>query len=281
MATDEGVSTDWQKSAGDFSCTVCERKRLPASEFSRKQVEKALDSLKTIPDRDIRTGPDIQKNLFLTGVCKLCTEKQEERERAEAQAKREERNQAAAEAVLDQPEMVPAVLSERPFGMTAVKGEGVQGYLVAKATEGKPAAKAGVRPGWRLAEVAGSNCAGLGLEEVQALLKEAELPISVIFEAVPGGADFCTACQQRLPAPLFSRKMRTRPPEKRRCTACVEASEGGGGEGEEGPDSVGLDQAPQTKLQELQALCAESAQQAQKVTGLRAARGAGRGRGRR
>lgn len=281
MATDESVSTDWQKSAGDFSCTVCERKRLPASEFSRKQVEKALDALKTIPDRDIRTGPEIQRNLFLTGVCKACTEKQEERERAEAQARREERNQAAAEAVLDQPEMVPAVLSERPFGMTPVKGEGVQGYLVAKATEGKPAAKAGVRPGWRLAEIGGSNCAGFGLEEVQALLKEATLPISVVFEAVPGGADFCTTCQQRLPAPLFSRKMRTRPPDKRRCTGCVEASEGGGAEGEEGPNAVGSDQAPQTKLQELQALCAESAQQAQKVTGLRAVRGAGRGRGRR
>mmetsp|Transcript_55177 Transcript_55177/g.170877 ORF Transcript_55177/g.170877 Transcript_55177/m.170877 type:complete len:246 (+) Transcript_55177:104-841(+) len=93
MAKSEDLSTDWQKSAGDFSCTVCRRKRLPASEFSKKQVEKALESLKSIPDKDIRTGPDIQQTLYLSGVCKKCSEEREERERRERQRAAEERRQ--------------------------------------------------------------------------------------------------------------------------------------------------------------------------------------------
>lgn len=69
---------------------------------------------------------------------------------------------------------------------------------------------------------------------------------------------------------------RTKPPEKRRCGACV-AKEG------EKEDASGYEPAevPQGKLSELQQLCAETAREAEQVTGLKAVRGAGRGRGRR
>eukprot|EP00401_Gymnodinium_catenatum_P009623 CAMPEP_0117512406 /NCGR_PEP_ID=MMETSP0784-20121206/29014_1 /TAXON_ID=39447 /ORGANISM="" /LENGTH=286 /DNA_ID=CAMNT_0005308123 /DNA_START=24 /DNA_END=884 /DNA_ORIENTATION=+ len=279
MAKEEGLSTDWQRSAGDFSCTVCGRKRLPASEFSKKQVEKALEAHRAIPDKDIRTGPEIQQQIFLSGVCKKCTEEKEQRERDEAQKRREEIGAAVAEAVVDAPERVPVKLATRPFGMTPSKAEGV-GYLVARASEGKPAAQAGVRPGWCLAEVAGAPCKGLALEEVQGLLKAAELPVSVVFDAVPAGADFCIACERVLPAPAFSRKMRTKPPTKRRCSACVEAA--GEAEAEAETETAAAGEGPTSKLAELRALCADSAEQAEKVTGLKAVRGGsygGRGRG--
>merc|ERR1719274_559136 len=103
--------------------------------------------------------------------------------------------------------------------MTPSKADGV-GYLVAKVSDGKPAARAGVGPGWRVAEVAGTSCDGLGLEEVKEVLKNATLPVDVVMEKMPGGGDFCTACQQVLVWALFSRKMRTKPPDKRRCSAC-------------------------------------------------------------
>merc|ERR1719336_2682179 len=177
---------------------------------------------------------------------------------------------------------MPVTLAERPFGMTPSKADGV-GYLVAKVSEGKPAAKAGVRAGWHLVEINGKPCAELDLESAQAELKASDLPVDVVFEAVPGGADFCTACQRVLPIPLFSRKMRTKPPEKRRCSACVEASEAEDGEGAEGAPAIHVAQ-PKGKLGELAGLCAETAREAEAVTGLRAVRGgsrAGRGRGRR
>jgi len=287
MAKSEDLSTDWQRSAGDFSCSVCRRKRLPASEFSKSQVDKALASLNTIPDKDIRTGPDLDRVLFLTAVCKKCSEEREEKEREEARAKREAREQAAEEAVLEPPERVSVSLAERPFGMTPSKAEGV-GYLVTKTSEGKPAARAGVRPGWRVAEVTGQSCEGLDLEAVQALLKAAELPVAVVFEKVPGGAEFCTACQRVLPAPLFSRKMRTRPPDKRRCSACVEAADGAAeaeaeaAEGAAPAPAEAADGKPQSKLAELRELCAGTAREAEQVTGIRAVRGGsrgGRGRG--
>jgi len=282
MTESADLNTDWQRSAGDFSCSVCERKRLPASEFSKKQVERALESIRSIPDKDIRTGPEIQHTLYLTAVCKKCTEAKEEAERAAAEAKRNEREEAAAATELQPPERMPVTLAERPFGMTPSKAEGV-GYLVAKVSEGKPAAKAGVRAGWHLAEIGGKHCGDLDLEAAQAELKAAALPVDVVFEAVPGGADFCTACQRVLPIPLFSRKMRTKPPEKRRCSACVEASEAGEGDGAEGAPVIHVAQ-PKGKLGELAELCKETAREAEVVTGLRAVRGgsrAGRGRGRR
>lgn len=226
---------------------------------------------------------------FVSGICKRCVEEKEAKERAEAEARREERAEAAERAEVGEAERVTVTFAERPFGMTSSK-ERTEAYLVVKCGEGKPAAKAGVRPGWRVVEVAGTPCGEEGLEAVQAILKGVELPAAVVFETVPSGADFCTACQQVLAAPLFSRKMRTKPPEKRRCTTCVEAAEGEAErEKEEAAEAAGAaaaaggDDRPKSKLSEFQQLCADSAQEAQKVTGLRAVRGAGyggRGRGR-
>lgn len=276
MAKDADVNTDWERSAGIYNCTGgCGRKRLPASEFSKKQVEKALERLNTIADKDIRDGANMDRCIFLSAVCRKCTEEKEECEKAEAQARRDAREQAAEEAVLEPPERFTISLSERPFGMQPSKADESLGYVIAKVTEGKPASKAGVRLGWRVVEVAGKTTEGLDLEATQALLKAAELPASVEFEGVPGGADFCTACHLVLAAPLFSRKMRTKPAEKRRCSACVEASEAeAGGANAEG-DTAGSSEKPQSKLDELQALCADSANQAEKVTGLKPVRGGG------
>lgn len=280
MAKSDDVNTDWQRSAGDFQCVGgCGRKRLPASEFSRNQVDKALASIKSLPDRDIRSGPDIQSTLFLSGVCKRCTEEREEKEREEAQARRENHEQALEDAVLEPPELVAVSLGERPFGMTPSKATGV-GYLVAKVSEGKPAAKAGVRIGWRVMEVAGTSCEDLDFEAVQALLKASvALPVAVTFAAVPGGGDFCTACQQILVSPAFSRKMRTKPPDKRRCSSCVEVSETavGGDAAEEEPHTAV--EGKGSKLSEFKKLCAESAKEAEAVTGVRAKGGGGRGGG--
>merc|ERR1712187_9495 len=108
------------------------------------------------------------------------------------------------------------------------------------------------------------------------------LPAELIFDAVPDGADFCTACERLLPVPAFSRKMRTKPPAKRRCSACVEAAEDAeaenNGDAQEGET---VQDAPTSKLAELRALCAESAEQAEKVTGLKATKASGYlGRGR-
>lgn len=272
MAKDTDLSTDWERSAGIFNCVGgCGRKRLTGEFFSKKQVEKALDSLKTIADRDIRQ--DTEQCLYISAVCKECMDAKEERERAEAQARRDEQGKKAEETVLETPEHIMTSLAARPFGMTPSKADESLGYVVAKVSEGKPAAKAGVGFGWRVFAVASTACEGLNLEAVQALLKAAELPVSVEFEALPGGADFCTACQRVLPAPLFSRKMRTKPVEKRRCSACVEASEADAATaaGEE----AGASEKPQSQLGELQALCAESAAQAEKVTGLKPVRGGG------
>eukprot|EP00930_Biecheleria_cincta_P050900 TRINITY_DN36075_c0_g1_i1.p1 TRINITY_DN36075_c0_g1~~TRINITY_DN36075_c0_g1_i1.p1 ORF type:complete len:292 (-),score=73.78 TRINITY_DN36075_c0_g1_i1:42-917(-) len=284
MAKSGELSTDWQRSAGDFSCSVCRRKRLPASEFSKKQVEKALESLKSIPDRDIRTGPDVQTITHLSAVCKVCTEERERKEQAEAEARRQEREQAASEVALEPAERIEVSLDCRPFGLTP--GSKGPGYMVLKASEGKPAAKAGVRPGWRLVSIAGEACEDLDTNDAQAKLKAAELPVKLIFEAVPGGADFCVSCQEVLAVPLFSRKMRTRPPDKRRCTACVEAAEADGQkEGEEVETSApkGGGYSGNSKLAELQQLCAETAREGEQVTGLKAVRAGsavGRGRGR-
>ena len=39
MATSASVNTDWKRSAGDFKCLECRKKRLPASKFSKTQVK--------------------------------------------------------------------------------------------------------------------------------------------------------------------------------------------------------------------------------------------------
>jgi len=165
-------------------------------------------------------------HLVRPGICKSCKEERRIKEKEEAKGKKDIREQAREQALedgLEPPERIAVSLGERPFGMTPSKAEGV-GYLVAKVSDGKPAAKAGIRPGWCVVEIAGQSCKGLDLDATQALLKPAALPVDLVFEALPGGGDFCTTCQRVLVWALFSRKMRTKPPEKRRCTACVEAS---------------------------------------------------------
>eukprot|EP00439_Symbiodinium_sp_Y106_P044165 s3370_g5.t1 len=155
MAKADDLNTDWQRSAGDFSCSVCRRKRLTAQDFSKKQVDKALESLQSIPDKDIRNGQEIKTVLFITAVCKKCMEEKDQKEKEEAAARREEREQAIAETELEAPPRVEVTLASRPFGMTpASKGTG---YVVLKTSEGKPAIKAGIRPGWRVADVAGQS----------------------------------------------------------------------------------------------------------------------------
>jgi hypothetical protein len=276
MAKDTDVNTDWELSAGIYSCIGgCSRQRLPASEFSKKQIEKALNALNTLGDKDIRNGPDIQEVLYLNAVCKRCMEEKEERERQEAQVRREKCEAAAEEIVLEPGEKITVSISERPFGMASSKADDVQGYLVSKVTEGKPAARAGVRPGWRAVSVGGKSCEGLDVDAVLAMFKAAELPVDLEFEAVPENADFCTACHRVLPAPLFSRKMRTKPRETRRCSACVEAAQADSAGAPGGEGAEGGTEKPQSQLDELKALCADSAAQAEKVTGLKPVRGGG------
>ena len=42
------LSTDWRRSAGDFSCAgPCRRKRLPASAFSKTQARRAIAGVRT------------------------------------------------------------------------------------------------------------------------------------------------------------------------------------------------------------------------------------------
>lgn len=182
------------------------------------------------PAGDVQFG-----HLIRPGLCKRCAAERralrlEERRKEDAAAreKKESREQVKAQAlkegILEAPELVTVTMDERPFGMTPCKD--AEGFLVAAVKDGRPAARGGVRPGWRVASVAGTSCEGLDKAAVLALTKEAELPAEVVFEALPNGGDFCTACQKILVWALFSRKMRTKPPDKRRCIACVEAAGG-------------------------------------------------------
>mmetsp|Transcript_59429 Transcript_59429/g.192146 ORF Transcript_59429/g.192146 Transcript_59429/m.192146 type:complete len:952 (-) Transcript_59429:40-2895(-) len=151
---------------------------------------------------------------------RLAQEAERAQEEQQVVSQRKERESAAKEMTLEVPERIAVSLGERPFGMTPSSAAG-EGYLVAKLSEGKPAAKAGVRLGWCLAAVAGKSCTELDLEATKDLLKNAGLPVDVEFEALPSNGEFCTACQRVLLAAVFSRKMRTKPPDKRRCDACV------------------------------------------------------------
>ena len=47
MATLTKHNTDWRRSAGDFTCTICLKKRLPASSFSKTQSTLALKNYRT------------------------------------------------------------------------------------------------------------------------------------------------------------------------------------------------------------------------------------------
>mmetsp|Transcript_5915 Transcript_5915/g.6799 ORF Transcript_5915/g.6799 Transcript_5915/m.6799 type:complete len:186 (-) Transcript_5915:517-1074(-) len=72
MATSSSVSTDWTRSAGNFTCKTCRRKRLPASEFSKSQARQALAQGK--------------KSGNFEAKCKACVQKAEEEERKKSAA---------------------------------------------------------------------------------------------------------------------------------------------------------------------------------------------------
>ncbi|CAJ1388517.1 unnamed protein product, partial [Effrenium voratum] len=80
----------------------------------------------------------------------------------------------------EKPRERAALSLHRPFGMAPSKE--ASGYVVEKVAEGKPAAEAGVEIGWRVVAVAGRGCEGLKSAEVQALLKDAPVPVEVVFE---------------------------------------------------------------------------------------------------
>eukprot|EP00929_Paragymnodinium_shiwhaense_P096976 TRINITY_DN5874_c0_g1_i4.p1 TRINITY_DN5874_c0_g1~~TRINITY_DN5874_c0_g1_i4.p1 ORF type:complete len:683 (+),score=147.99 TRINITY_DN5874_c0_g1_i4:57-2105(+) len=79
-------------------------------------------------------------------------------------------------------ERITIKLNERPFGMQPNKEEGAAGYVIGKLADGRPADKAGVKVGWRVVEVAGSSCKDSSVDATQALLKNANLPVDVVFE---------------------------------------------------------------------------------------------------
>ena len=68
MASHVDVSTDWRRSAGDFQCLECRKKRLPANRFSKTQVKAAL------------------KHEEKGAICLECMKKREEKEKAEREA---------------------------------------------------------------------------------------------------------------------------------------------------------------------------------------------------
>ncbi|CAE7226942.1 DED1 [Symbiodinium natans] len=66
--------------------------------------------------------------------------------------------------------------------MAPSKEAAQSGYVIEKVAEDKPAAQAGVEPGWTVKRVASTDCQGLASAAVQALLKDAALPVEVQFE---------------------------------------------------------------------------------------------------
>eukprot|EP00746_Dinoflagellata_sp_MGD_P043862 gnl/MRDRNA2_/MRDRNA2_206775_c0_seq1.p1 gnl/MRDRNA2_/MRDRNA2_206775_c0~~gnl/MRDRNA2_/MRDRNA2_206775_c0_seq1.p1 ORF type:complete len:238 (-),score=48.71 gnl/MRDRNA2_/MRDRNA2_206775_c0_seq1:143-856(-) len=193
------------------------------------------------------------------------------KEQEAAAGNMKEERKGLAELVVAPAARIVVSMSDRPFGIVTSKAEGV-GYLVAKATDGKPAAKAGVRPGWRVVGVGSKSCDGQSFEEIQAALKGAALPVTVEFETFPSNFEFCTSCHQL--SADFSRKMRTRPIDKRRCIACVEASP-------EKEVVEGVTKAD-TAVEERKPLCAERAKQGELVAGHKVGyAGHGKGKGRR
>eukprot|EP00439_Symbiodinium_sp_Y106_P075157 s341_g14.t2 len=79
-------------------------------------------------------------------------------------------------------EVVTVSLATRPFGMAPSKEAAATGYVIEKVAEDKPAAQAGIEPGWTVKRVASTDCQGLASAAVQALLKDAALPVEVVFE---------------------------------------------------------------------------------------------------
>lgn len=69
MASPSEVCTNWEASAGDFSCLVCRRKRLSALHFSKAQIQKAFAS----------------EDMFAT--CKECVQSAQQAEQVSASAR--------------------------------------------------------------------------------------------------------------------------------------------------------------------------------------------------
>ncbi len=74
----DAFGNDWTKSAGDFACSVCRRKRLPAGAFSKTQAALALRQSR-------QTGA-------LVARCKQCVAQSAAAEQARAKAKRSAAN---------------------------------------------------------------------------------------------------------------------------------------------------------------------------------------------
>eukprot|EP00931_Biecheleriopsis_adriatica_P034084 TRINITY_DN19723_c0_g1_i1.p1 TRINITY_DN19723_c0_g1~~TRINITY_DN19723_c0_g1_i1.p1 ORF type:complete len:635 (+),score=127.50 TRINITY_DN19723_c0_g1_i1:53-1957(+) len=102
--------------------------------------------------------------------------------------KKEQEKQEKQEAVKEKPksdiatERVDMTLKARPFGMAPSKDASLKGYVVEKVAEGKPASQAGIEQGWRVVAVAKKDCSELDSQAVQAMLKDAALPVVVKFE---------------------------------------------------------------------------------------------------
>lgn len=139
-------------------------------------------------------------------------------------AKAAERAEAArVEAIDTQWEAVTVMLGARPFGLVPMpESENNTGYTVLRATEGKPAWAEGVRPGWRITTVGGQDVVGLPAAEVQAQMKDSAVPLELGFTRPPAEWQFCVACMRPQPPVAFSRKMLTKPVDKRRCASCLQ-----------------------------------------------------------
>lgn len=139
-------------------------------------------------------------------------------------AKAAERAEAARNEASDtQWETVIVRLGARPFGLVPTPDAAADaGYNVLRATEGKPAWAEGVRPGWRITAVGGEDVRGLPLAEVQARMKDSAVPLELGFACPPAEWQFCVACSRPQPPVAFSRKMLTKPADKRRCSACLQ-----------------------------------------------------------
>uniref|UniRef100_A0A7S1A3T4 PDZ domain-containing protein n=1 Tax=Noctiluca scintillans TaxID=2966 RepID=A0A7S1A3T4_NOCSC len=198
-----------------FACTVCLREYLPASEFSEPQLAKCAE-------QEVKNNEASTIEL-LRATCKSCALSGKEAEAAAAAER-----QAASQAIANESqwEVVPISLVARPFGMTAAGASDSAGYRVARATAGKPAAEAGVVAGWRLVSIGGVDVRELPLKDAQLVLKDTPLPAELCFERPPSDWHFCVGCSLPCPPEAFSRKMLTKPADKRRCSACVQSTVG-------------------------------------------------------
>lgn len=195
-----------------FACTACQREYLPASEFAEAQLERCAEQ-----EHQNNAESTIK---LLRALCKSCVGDV----KADEVAKATERAEAAAVIAGEVTwEPVAVQLASRPFGVTpaGASDEGTVGYRVAKASEGKPARTAGVEPGWVLVSVSGRDVRNMPLKDIQPLVKEAALPAELGFERPPPEWHFCVECCRSQPPQAYSRKMLTKPVDKRRCSQCA------------------------------------------------------------